>query len=76
MGSDRDMWRAAMKNGEAEFERVLLTKMENKRQKLQLSVSRRPDLPCSYCDRVWHLLYRLTSHIVSIGKLSHQRIWL
>jgi hypothetical protein len=30
MASDRDVWRAAMRKGEAEFERALLTKMEDR----------------------------------------------
>jgi hypothetical protein len=45
MASDRDMWRAAMRKGEAEFEKALITKMEDKRQRGKMPASQQSDLP-------------------------------
>jgi hypothetical protein len=39
MASDRDMWRAAIRKGEAEFEKALITKMEDKRQRRKIPAS-------------------------------------
>ena len=64
MASDRDMWRSAMRNGEAEFEKALITKMEDKRQRRKMPALQRPDHPCSYCDRPCHS---------AIGRVSHER---
>jgi hypothetical protein len=54
MASDRDIWGAAMRTGEAEFEKALITKMEDKRQRKKMPALHRPDLPCFYCDRPCH----------------------
>ena len=64
MASDRDMWRAAMRKGEAEFEKALITKMEDKRQRRKMPALHRRDLPCSYCDSPCHS---------AIGRVSHER---
>jgi hypothetical protein len=64
MASDRDMWRTAMRKGEAEFKKALITKIEDKRQRRKMPASHRPDLPCSYCDRSCHS---------AIGRVSHER---
>ena len=64
MASDRDMWRSAMRKGEAEFEKALITKMEDKRQRRKMPALQRPDHPCSYCDRPCHS---------AIGRVSHER---
>jgi hypothetical protein len=50
MTSDRDLLRAAMRKGETEFERAILTRMEDKQKRRKMPVSHQPDLPCSYCD--------------------------
>jgi hypothetical protein len=56
-----------MRKGEPDFVRALLTKMEDKRKRRKMRkmpVSHRPDLSCSFCDRLCHS---------AIGKGSHER---
>jgi hypothetical protein len=53
-----------MRKGEAEFEKALITKMEDKRQRRKMPALYRPDLPCSYCDQPCHS---------AIGRVSHER---
>ena len=64
MASDRDIWRTAMRKGETEFEKALITKMEDKRQRRTMPALQRLDLPCSYRDRPCHS---------AIGRVSHER---
>jgi hypothetical protein len=43
-----------MRKGEAEFEKQLITKMEDKRQRRKMPALHPLDLPYSYCDRPCH----------------------
>jgi formamidopyrimidine-DNA glycosylase len=54
MASDRDMWRTAMRKGEAEFEKSTNNQDGKQTTKKENAPLHRPDLPCSYCDRSCH----------------------